>query len=52
MTIIGLSIAYGVLALGGFVRHLKRTRKVTRDGLRTPFSELQREQEEVAAAHE
>jgi cation:H+ antiporter len=52
MTIIGLSILYGVLAVGQMVRQHKRTRKVVRDGLLTPFAELEREEDEVASAHE
>ena len=50
-TIIGLSVVYGALAVTQLVRRYRRTVKTMRDGLVTPFSELEKEEDEVAAAH-
>jgi len=44
--IIVLSIGYGVLAIGQFVRRYQRTRAVVRDGLYTPFDRLEHQTEQ------
>ena len=51
-TIIGLSILYGVLAVGQLALHRRRIVQVVKDGLVTPFPELERDAEEQAAEHE
>ncbi|MDQ3664219.1 MAG: sodium:proton exchanger [Actinomycetota bacterium] len=52
LTIIGLSIGYGILAVGQLARKWRRTIRVVKDGLFTPFSRLERRAEELAAEHE
>jgi cation:H+ antiporter len=51
-TIIVLSGVYAVLAVVQLVRRRQRTRQLFADGMVTPFSRLQEQQREVAAAHE
>ena len=46
-----MSGVYILLALGSFVRHRRRLVSTVRDGLRTPFDELQRADEELSAGN-
>jgi len=48
ITIIVLSILYGVLAVGQFARRYRRTGKVVRDGLLTPFPQLEKQADKQA----
>lgn len=52
ITIIVLSIVYAALAIGQLVWHRKKVVQTVKDGLVTPFSELEHEAEEMAAEHE
>ena len=52
LTILVLSIVYGVLALAQFARHWRRLAKLVRDGLVTPFPKLEREESRLAAESE
>ena len=50
VVIIVMSVVYAVLAIVFFVKDRKDLGRVTRDGLTTPFSELERVDEQVAAS--
>jgi cation:H+ antiporter len=47
-----LSGVYVALAVAMFVRHRHELKQVVRDGLRTPFDDLQRAEERVVAAEQ